>query len=182
MWALRGGRTRSPRADCRPARAAGGRAQGPTAVWRRADAAASPDPVSLTTSRGDGERPRMHEHTPQSTPRTRQRADVRTFGLRFAGDDGLHGGALSASPGAGPTNRRPAADRFAAAWRGGTGLRGIAPPPIRVAAGVRHSTLRLPVHVVPVYGAGADSPAGTAPRRRQARSVAGVLRADDPAR
>jgi hypothetical protein len=28
--------------------AAGGRAQGPTAVWRRAEAAASPDPVLLT--------------------------------------------------------------------------------------------------------------------------------------
>src|SRR5207249_11093302 len=112
--------------------AAGGRAQGPIGVWRRAEAAASPDRFPLTTSPGHGERPRMHEsHGPSRTSWTRQRADVRTFGLRFAGDDGLHGGALSASLGAGPTNRRPAANRFAAAWRGGAGLRGIAPPPVR---------------------------------------------------
>jgi hypothetical protein len=53
---------------------------------------------------------------------------IRTLGLRFAGED-ERSGALRASPSAGPTTRRSAADRFRGAWRGGAGLRGIAPPP-----------------------------------------------------
>jgi hypothetical protein len=70
--------------------------------------------------------------------RTRPRADMRMLGWRFAGHVKPCGGAVSALPSVGSTNRRSAVDRSAAAWCGRGGMSGHRPALARVIATVQH--------------------------------------------